>query len=154
MNEPGHTSTDARYGTHMEAARPYFEIIETALDGLVDGETYFDFLADDFIFEFPFALPAWPAKIEGRAAVIAYFEGYGERFQLDRVDGLVTHLSQHPGVVILEYESHGHAVPTGRPYNNHYLSIIYIEDRRIVRWRDYWSPVEVLTALGGTITMT
>jgi uncharacterized protein len=137
----------------MEAARPYFEIIETALDGLVDGETYFDFLADDFIFEFPFALPAWPARIEGRAAVIAYFEGYGERFQLDRVDELVTHLSQDPGVVILEYESHGHAVSTGRPYNNHYLSIIYIEDRRIVRWRDYWSPVEVLTALGGTITL-
>ena len=44
MNEHGHTSTDARYGAHMEAARPYFEIIETALDGLVDGETYFDFL--------------------------------------------------------------------------------------------------------------
>jgi len=81
------------------------------------------------------------------------FRGYGERFQLDRVDELVTHLSQDPGVVILEYESHGHAVPTGRPYNNHYLSIIYIEDRRIVRWRDYWSPVEVLTALGGTITL-
>jgi uncharacterized protein len=153
MNEHGHASTDARYGPRMEAARPYFEIIETALDGLVDGETYFDFLAEDFTFEFPFALPAWPTKIEGRAAVIAYFEGYGERFQLDRVDGLVTHLSQHPGVVILEYESHGHTVPTGRPYNNHYLSIIYIEDRRIVRWRDYWSPVEVLTALGGTITM-
>ena len=59
----------------MEAARPYFEIIETALDGLVDGETYSDFLADDFVFEFPFALPAWPARIEGRAAVISYFEG-------------------------------------------------------------------------------
>ena len=146
MNEPGHTSKGAGYGTRMEAARPYFEIIETALDGLVDGETY-------FVFEFPFALPAWPARIEGRAAIIAYFEGYGERFQLDRVDELVTHLSQDPGVVILEYESHGHAVPTGRPYNNHYLSIIYIEDRRIVRWRDYWSPVEVLTALGGTITL-
>ena len=42
----------------MEAARPYFEIIETALDGLVDGETYSDFLADNFVFEFPFALPA------------------------------------------------------------------------------------------------
>lgn len=53
----------------------------------------------------------------------------------------------------MEYQSHGHAVPTGRPYNNHYLSIIYIEDRRIVRWRDYWNPVEVLTALGGTITL-
>jgi len=139
MNEPSRASADARYGTGMEAARPYFEIIETALDGLVDGETYFDFLADDFVFEFPFALPGWPATIEGRAAVIAYFEGYGDRFQLDRADGLVTHLSRDPGVVILEYQSHGHAVPTGGPYSNHYLSVIYIKDRRIVRWRDYWN---------------
>ena len=153
MNEPSRASADARYGTGMEAARPYFEIIETALDGLVDGETYFDFLADDFVFEFPFALPGWPATIEGRAAVIAYFEGYGDRFQLDRADGLVTHLSRDPGVVILEYQSHGHAVPTGGPYSNHYLSVIYIKDRRIVRWRDYWNPVEVLTALGGSITL-
>ena len=51
----------------------------------------------------------------------------------------MTHLSQDPGVVILEYQSHGHAVPTGRPYSNHYLSVIYIKDRRIVRWRDYWN---------------
>jgi hypothetical protein len=65
MNEPSRASADARYGTGLEAARPYFEIIETALDGLVDGETYFDFLADGFVFEFPFALTGWPATIEG-----------------------------------------------------------------------------------------
>ena len=46
----------------------------------------------------PFALPAWPARIEGRAVVIAHFEGYGDRFQLDRADELVTHISRDPGL--------------------------------------------------------
>jgi len=50
--------------------------------------------------------------------------------------------------VTLEYASEGRAVATGRPYGNHYISVVTIKDRKIIHWRDYLDPLRVLEALG------
>jgi ketosteroid isomerase-like protein len=42
----------------------------------------------------------------------------------------------------------GHAVSTGAPYVNRFISVITITDRKITRWRDYLDPIAVLDALG------
>jgi ketosteroid isomerase-like protein len=39
--------------------------------------------------------------------------------------------------VILEYEVHGKAVKTGSSYDNRFISVITIANRKIVHWRDY-----------------
>ena len=46
-------------------------------------------------------------------------------------------MTRNPRVVVLEYEVHGTAPSTGKPYDNRFCSIVTIEDRKIVRWRDY-----------------
>jgi uncharacterized protein len=46
-----------------EALRPYFELVQKGLDGLVDGEHYFDTIADDALFEFRYEFPGWPRTI-------------------------------------------------------------------------------------------
>jgi len=48
-----------------------------------------------------------------------------------------------------EYSSHGRAVQTGKPYNNRYVSVIRIHDRKVTHWRDYANPLVVLDAIGG-----
>jgi ketosteroid isomerase-like protein len=35
----------------------------------------------------------------------------------------------------------------GRPYNNRYISVIALTDRKISRWRDYLDPLRIITAL-------
>ena len=40
-------------------------------------------------------------------------------------------------VVILEYAVHGTVLRTGLEYNNHFISVITVEGRKIVHWRDY-----------------
>jgi ketosteroid isomerase-like protein len=41
-------------------------------------------------------------------------------------------------------------VATGAPYNQLYISVVTLRDGRIAHYRDYWNPLVVLTALGGT----
>ncbi len=43
---------------------------------------------------------------------------------------------------------HGQAVQTGRTYDNHFVSVITIKDRKVTHWRDYLDPVAVFNALG------
>ncbi|MFJ6573905.1 nuclear transport factor 2 family protein [Streptomyces sp. NPDC091292] len=43
---------------------------------------------------------------------------------------------------------HGRAVAKGRAYDNHFVSVVTIRDRRITHWRDYLDPLAVLDALG------
>ena len=35
-----------------------------------------------------------------------------------------------------------------RAYDNHFVSVITIRDRKVTRWRDYLDPVAVFDALG------
>ena len=41
----------------FEALNPFFEIVLRGLNGLVDGEHYFDMFADDAIFESRYHFP-------------------------------------------------------------------------------------------------
>lgn len=135
-----------RYAGH-EALDPFFEVIQEGLKGLVQGEHFYDAIAEDAVFEFLYELPGWPRTIRGRAGVVDGFSGYGDNIKLHSSGGLVVHRSQDPRVVILEYEVHGQIVGTGVPYDNRFASIITIENKQIVHWRDYMDSLASWNAL-------
>jgi len=131
----------------FEALNPFFEIVLRGLSGLVDGEHYFETFADDAIFESRYRFPGWPVTIRGRANLMASLAGYGKSIQLHSADGLVVHRSQDRRVVILEYEVHGEIVSSGARYDNRLISVVTIENRKIVQWRDYMDSLAAWTAL-------
>jgi uncharacterized protein len=133
----------------FEALDPFFEVVLRGLDGLVDGEHYFEMFADDAIFESRYRFPGWPVTIRGRANLIASFSGYGKTITLHSGDALVIHRTQDRRVVILEYEVHGNIVSSGAAYDNRFISVITIENRKIVCWRDYMDSLAAWTALSG-----
>jgi ketosteroid isomerase-like protein len=135
-----------KYAGH-EALDPFFEVVQEGLKGLVEGEDFYDTIADDAVFEFLYDFPGWPRIIRGRASLVDRFSGYGNFTQLQRSSGLVVHRSQDPRVVILEYEVHGTIVATGVPYDNRFVSIITIENKKIVHWRDYMDSLAAWSAL-------
>ena len=47
----------------------------------------------------------------------------------------------------LEYEVHGRILKSGVAYDNRFVSIAFIENRKIVRWRDYMDSLAAWTAL-------
>ena len=138
--------TDTRYAT-FTALDPFFEISRQGLAGLVDGVHYFDAIADDAVFEFRYIFPGWPRTVNGREALIERYAGYGNNIVLHGADGLVIHRSQDPRVVIIEYEVHGKIVATGASYDNRFISVVTIEERKIVHWRDYMDSLAAMTAL-------
>jgi ketosteroid isomerase-like protein len=130
------------------ALDPFFQIIQKGLEGLVDGEHFFDLLAENAVFEFVISVPSYPRRVVGRQAVADLYRGYGDVMVLHSADGLAVHRDPETSVVVLEYAVHGRAVHTGRPYNNHFVSVITVKDRRVTHWRDYLDPVAVFEAIG------
>ncbi|GLX48825.1 hypothetical protein Shyhy01_17750 [Streptomyces hygroscopicus subsp. hygroscopicus] len=130
------------------ADSPFFRIIKKGLDGLVDGEDYFDLLAEDVVFEYVISVPGYPERVEGRQGIIDLYSGYGDYMRLHGADNLRIHRDPETSVVVLEYEVHGTSVRTGRPYDNRFVSVVTVKDRKVVHWRDYLDPVAVFDAAG------
>ena len=126
-------------------AEPFYNIIMEGLTGEVDGEPFWDAVAKDAVFEFLYNFPGFTNKIEGRAAYMDWFGGYSNI--LHSADHLRVHKSMEPGVVILEYEVHGIARSTGKPYDNRFCSVITIKNRKIVHWRDYMDSLAVMLSV-------
>ena len=131
----------------FRALDPFFEVVLKGLREFVDGAHYFDTIADDAWFEFRYHFPGWPHSIRGRANLMALYSGYGKNILLHRGDALVVHQSKDGRVVTLEYEVHGTIIATGRPYDNRFISVVAIENRKIVHWRDYMDSLAAWTAL-------
>ena len=138
--------TDPKYKA-FAALNPFFEIVQHGLAGLVDGSHYFDMIAESAVFEFRYIFPGWPQKLNSREALMALYAGYGNNILLHGADALVVHRSQNDRVVILEYEVHGRIIRTGASYDNRFISVVTIEDRKIVQWRDYMDSLTAMTAL-------
>jgi uncharacterized protein len=51
-------------------------------------------------------------------------------------------------VVVLGCGVRGKWVRTGRPYDNRFVSIVTIKDRKVTHWRDYLDPVAVFDSSG------
>ncbi|MGO9898163.1 MAG: nuclear transport factor 2 family protein [Solirubrobacteraceae bacterium] len=127
----------------FKGLEPFFRIIERGLDGLADGEHFFDLLAEEVVFDYIISTPGYPRHVEGRQAVAELYRHYSDVIVLDRCDDLAVHHDPNTGVVVLEYASHGRVVSTGTPYANRYVSVLTIAGRKVSRWRDYLDPVAV-----------
>jgi uncharacterized protein len=132
----------------FSALDPFFRTVEEGLSELVDGDHFFDLLADDVIFEYIITVPGYPRRVVGRSAVAELYRPYGDTFVLHRCFDLAVHHDREAGVVVLEYASEGRVVATGNAYGNRYISVITISDRKVTRWRDYLDPFAVFEAIG------
>ncbi|MGO9132659.1 MAG: nuclear transport factor 2 family protein [Methylovirgula sp.] len=130
-----------------QAAAPYFDLVRGALGDLVDGEHFFDSVADDVIYEVLYDVPGWPRVIRGRADLMAQFRGYCDNIELQSADKLIAHKADDGRVVVIEYEVHGTILATGVKYSNRFCSIIKIEKRKIAHWRDYMDSLAAWNAL-------
>lgn len=127
-------------------SEPFYRIVMEGLKGEVDGDHFWDAVAENAVFEFLYNIPGFTNKIEGRKAYMDWFSGYSNI--LHSSDNLKVYKSAHPAnVIILEYEVHGIVPLTGKPYDNRFCSIITIKDRKIIHWRDYMDSLAVMLSV-------
>jgi ketosteroid isomerase-like protein len=130
-----------------EGATPYFNLVRGALGDLVDGDHFFDIVADDVVYEVLYDFPGWPRVIRGRADLMAQFRGYVDNITVQSADRLIVHKTDDDRFVVIEYEVHGKILATGANYDNRFCSIIRIENRKIAHWRDYMDSLAAWNAL-------
>ncbi len=130
----------------LKNAEPFFDIIMEGLRGEVDGEKFWDAVADDAVFDFLYNFSGFPNRIEGRGAYMNWFRNYG--FKINNADNLKVYRVQGENIIILEYQVHGIEPYTGKPYDNRFCSIVTIKNRKIIYWRDYMDSLAVMMASG------
>ena len=136
---------DRNHPAFNKNAEPFYQIIMQGLKGEVDGEHFWDAVAEDAVFDFLYIIPGFTSQIVGRQAYMDWFGGYTNI--LHSAGDLRVHKSTNPGVVILEYEVHGIVPSTGKDYANRFCSIITLKNRKIIHWRDYMDSLAVIRAL-------
>ena len=136
--------------TKYAAMRPYFDVVTEALDGLVDGDDFFDIHADDVVVEYIITVPDYPRRIVGREALAELYADYGQSIVQSGSSDVHRYHDAEQSVVVLEYTIHGTVMSTGAPYLNRFISVITVKDRKIVQWRDYLDPLAVFAAFGTT----
>lgn len=110
-------------------------------------DEWLDLFTADAILEFPYAPTGVPARLQGRTALADHMTHFPENFDVEFV-GLVFHETTDPNRAVAEFRSVGTAVPTGKPYEQVCISVVYTDDTgRITRYVDYWNPLIAITAL-------
>ena len=125
-------------------AEPFFSIIMEGLRDEVEGEHFWDAVAENAVFEFMYRFPGFANKIEGRSKYMDWFAGYG--MILHAADNLKVHKALDGRTIILEYAVHGTARRTGKSYDNRFCSIVRVENRKIVHWRDYMDSLSAMAS--------
>jgi len=102
-----------------------------------------DLCADDVVFEFPFAPPGRPTRVEGKPALGEYLKAVSGRMRLEGVSNLEIHETVKPDVAIIEMTMTGTVTATGAPYEQSYVVVLTVHDGLIAHYRDYWNPLKV-----------
>ncbi len=129
----------------MNATRPA-HVFQKALSAMQSGDVqaWLDLCTDDVVFEFPFAPPGRPSKVEGKQALGEYLTAGPSRVEFDRLNNLETHQTLNPDVAIFEMTATGRVKDTGEPYEMSYVVVLTVRDGRIAHYRDYWNPLKSL----------
>ena len=130
----------------MTAPSP-IEIFRQALHAMQssDVQAWLDLCIDDVVFEFPFAPPGRPSKVEGKRALGEYLAAVPSRVDFERLSDLETHQTVDPDVAIFEMTAAGRVKDTDEPYEMSYVVVLTASNGRIARYRDYWNPLESLS---------
>jgi len=128
--------------SEYKGAEPYFALVRSALGDLVDGEHFFDIVADEVRYDL-----GWPRVIKGRTDLMTQFQGYVGGVELLSANSLIANRADNGRVVVIEYEVHGTILATGAKYENRFCSIIELAHRKITHWRDYMDSHAAWNAL-------
>jgi hypothetical protein len=125
------------------------QAFQNHLDYLSSGriEDWVNLWTEDGILEFPFKLPVYPDKVEGKQMIREYMRHFPDTLKVE-FSKPIFHRTEDPTLVIAEFTAKGRMIESGRPYNQTYISVFYTKDGKIARYKDFWDPLVVLNALG------
>jgi uncharacterized protein len=133
--------------TNMATVRRYIDAINAW-----DFATQSELLADDAVFEMPYAPDGFERRITGRDEIIAFVETIPAITDAENLhDVELDTLYSDPGEIVAEYRSDMVIKPTGAVYRNEYICRFTVRDGRVTRFAEYYDPIRLVIALGGSV---
>lgn len=132
------------------------EVVRRYLDavGALDLDALADTFAADVVMDLPYAPPGFPPRVEGAEHVNAFFAALPEMITpLGFHDYELHVLADDPDSVLAHYASDARIKPTDRPYRNRYISRFRVQNGAITWFAEYFDPLVLVEALGGSVTM-
>lgn len=113
-----------------------------------DYEAALELLADEFLWEMPFAPPAFPAPFE-----LARFKKLLRGFATVFTEGVTFHDLDiqpllDPDRFVVEFRGEAVVAATGQPYRQRYVGLFRVSEGRIVHVREYFDSAVAIRALG------
>jgi ketosteroid isomerase-like protein len=144
-------SSLAREEKNMNSPTPT-EVFQQILTGIGagDAQAMLGRCRDDVVFEFPFAPAGRPKRLEGKGAVGEYLAVIAAGAVPDRLTNLEMHQTVDPEVAVIEFSVTGRVRDTDSPFARSYVVVLTVRDGLVVRYRDYWNPLDSFTAGSGT----
>ena len=124
-------------------------LLHRHLETLVADPTVWQtLLADDVVWELPFA-PALghPARVEGRAAVVAFAAWFVAAVEGFRFFDVRIQAAADPQAAVAEVKGEGQMRATGRPYRQEYVVFLRAVDGKIAFLREYFDPTRAAKAM-------
>jgi uncharacterized protein len=115
-----------------------------------------DVLAENIVFEMPFALPGLPDRVEGKGTVVEFLEQF-----LGKERGFFTGWDLHdiriypggdPDLFFAELAGQGVVAQSGHQYRQKYIILFRVSDGRISHWREYLNPIPLREAIASVQT--
>jgi ketosteroid isomerase-like protein len=151
-----------RWGVHdnvpamddAELRERNISIVSRYLDAInrSDLQTQRELFAEDAVFEMPYAPDGFERRFVGRDNIIAFLETVLTLTDAENLHDIRLETYQSdPGEVIAEFKSDMVMKPTGAAYRNEYLARFTVRDGKITRFAEYYDPIRLVVALGGSV---
>lgn len=113
-----------------------------------DMENWFSLLHDDLVLEFPYAHSVkMPGRVVGKKAAVEYLDSVMKNFTGLKFHDVVVSPMADPSTVIVEY-SGDCTLSSGAVYKQVYITVQKFQDGKMVLFREFWNPMEVVEAFG------
>lgn len=115
-------------------------------------EEWVNLFKEDGILEFPYGPKDFPTSVSGKKELYEYMKNFPNHFKV-KFDNLHFHATEEPTLIIAEFTSDGHAVSTGKPYIQKYISVVTTdEEGKIIQYVDFWNPMVALEAIDAPLS--
>lgn len=100
----------------------------------------------------PYAPDGIPPSIDGRAAISDYYGALPQMITALNFADYRIRATEEPGEYVAQYTSDATLRATGASYRNTYITTVSVRDGLISELAEYFDPIRLVTAMGGTVT--
>jgi ketosteroid isomerase-like protein len=132
---------------NMAIAQAYIDAIN-----VWDFDKKRELLADDAVFEMPYAPPGFDRRLEGRETILAFVQTVPSIIDAENLHDVKMHtFHDDPAEVVATYKSDMEIKPKMVPYKNDYIARWTVRDGKITYFAEYYDPIRLVEALGGSV---